>query len=95
MIKQPWITFVALLAAMIDKYNQHANAVAERFVWSVKHECLNRLILTNQEQLEYAVSEFINYYHEERIHQGIGRIIQPKYGGNKGKIICIERLGGL
>jgi putative transposase len=71
------------------------NAYAERFVWSVKHECLNKMILTSSEQLDYVLTQYLEHYHYERIHQGIGRIIQPKYGGNKGEIIYIERLGGL
>jgi transposase InsO family protein len=71
------------------------NAHAERFVRSVKEECLDRLILSSDEQLRYVLSEYLKYYHHERIHQGLHRIIEPRHEGNRGKIICIERLGGL
>ena len=37
----------------------------------------------------------LTHYHHERIHQGINRIIEPRYGGNDGEIVCIDRLGGL
>jgi hypothetical protein len=71
------------------------NAHAERFVRSIKEECLNHLILFSEEQLRHVLSEYLEYYHHERIHQGINRIMEPRYEGNDGEIFCIERLGGL
>ena len=71
------------------------NAYAERCVRSIKEECLNHLILASEEQLRYVLSEYLKYYHHERIHQGINRIIEPQHEGNHGEILCIERLGGL
>jgi transposase InsO family protein len=71
------------------------NAHAERFVRSIKEECLDHLILSSEEQLRYVLNEYLEYYHHERIHQGIHRIIEPRHERNQGEIICIERLGGL
>ena len=71
------------------------NAFAERFVRSIKEECLSHLILTSEQQLQHVLFEYLEYYHHERIHQGINRIIEPKYQGNQGEIVTIERLGGL
>ncbi|MDY0357289.1 MAG: integrase core domain-containing protein [Sedimentisphaerales bacterium] len=71
------------------------NAHAECFVRSVKEECLDHLILFSEEQLRYVLAEYLKYYHQERIHQGINRIIEPQHEGNQGEIICIERPGGL
>jgi putative transposase len=71
------------------------NAHAERFVRSIKEECLDHLILFSEEQLRYVLTEYLQYYHQERIHQGINKIIEPQHEGNQGEIICIERLGGL
>jgi len=71
------------------------NPHAERFVRSVKEECLNLLILSSEEQLRYVLSEYLQHYHHERIHQGLHKIIEPQHEGNQGEIICIERLGGL
>ena len=71
------------------------NAHAERFVRSVKEECLSHLILSSEDQLRYVLSEYLQYYHHERIHQGINKIIEPQHEGNQGEIICIERLSGL
>jgi putative transposase len=54
------------------------NAYAERFVRSIKDECLNRMIFVGQASLRRAISEFIAHYHIERNHQGIeNRLIQP------------------
>jgi hypothetical protein len=47
------------------------------------------------EQLDYVVCEYLQYYHRERIHQGLGRIIETRHAGKTGDVICIERLGGL
>ena len=71
------------------------NPHAERFVRSVQEECLSLLILSSEEQLRYALGEYLKYYHHERIHQGLNRIIEPRHQGNQGEIICLERLGGL
>ena len=71
------------------------NAHAERFVRSVKEECLDYLVLSSENQLRYVLSEYLHYYHHERIHQGLNRIIEPQHEGHQGEIICIERLGGL
>jgi putative transposase len=71
------------------------NAFAERFVRSIKEECLNHLILSSEEQLRHVLSEYLAYYHHERIHQGLNKIIEPQHEGNDGEIICTERLGGL
>ena len=72
------------------------NAYAERFVKSVKSECLDHLILSSVEQLEYVLGQYQQYYHHERIHQSLGRIIEPKHKiDDSTEIQCIERLGGL
>src|SRR6516225_3542930 len=48
------------------------NAYAERFVRSIKDECLNRMIFIGQASLRRAVREYIEHYHRERNHQGLG-----------------------
>ena len=39
------------------------NAFAERFVRSIKEECLDRMILVGQGSLRRAISEFLAHYH--------------------------------
>jgi putative transposase len=72
------------------------NCYAERFVKSIKSECLDHLILSSLKHLEYVIEQYCEYYHHERIHQGVGQIIEPKHAINDtAKIVCVERLGGL
>ena len=72
------------------------NCYAERYVKSVKSECLDHLILSSVDQLEYVLQQYSEYYHHEQIHQSLDRIIEPKHIiDDKAEIVCIERLGGL
>ncbi len=72
------------------------NCYSERFVKSVKFECLNHLILPSVGQLEYTLEQYSEYYHHERIHQSLDRIIEPKHSiDEKAEIVCIKPLGGL
>ena len=62
---------------------------------SIKEECINHLILSSEKQLRHVLTEYLEYYHHERIHQGINRIIDPTHEAHHGEIVTIERLGGL
>jgi transposase InsO family protein len=48
------------------------NAFAERWVLSVKSECLNQMILFGEDSLQRALMEYGAHFHTERPHQGIG-----------------------
>src|SRR5260370_4701981 len=50
--------------------SQNLNAFAERWVRSIKEECLSRLILFDESSLRRAVTSFAEHYHRERNHQG-------------------------
>ena len=50
----------------------NANAYAERFVRSIKHECLNRVIPFGERHLRRTITEYVEHYHRERNHQGLG-----------------------
>ena len=74
------------------------NAYLERFMRSLKSECLNRLIFFGEASLLRALREFGRHFHTERNHQGLGnRIIDPgeEVGRTDGDIRCRNRLGGL
>jgi putative transposase len=74
------------------------NAYAERFVRSIKSECLAQIIPLGERHLRQTVTEYVEHYHRERNHQGIdNELIDPHaedYSGS-GPIKCRERLGGL
>jgi len=73
------------------------NAFAERFVRSIKSECLDHLILVGERSLRRAVDEFCAHYHEERNHQGLeNKLIEADFSVcEAGELKCRERLGGL
>jgi transposase InsO family protein len=75
------------------------NAYAERWVRSVKEECLARLILWGEASLRHVLKEHVDHYHQERNHQGRGNILlfpsSSPAGGDDGPLQCRERLGGL
>lgn len=71
------------------------NAYAERFVRSIKSECLDRMIFIGSGSLERAILEFAEHYNVERPHQGLGnRMIRGSRPG-KGTVRVSARLGGL
>jgi transposase InsO family protein len=73
------------------------NAYAERFVRSIKDECLNRMIFIGQASLRRAVAEYTDHYHRERNHQGLeNRLIHAPavVAANEGAIYRHARLGG-
>ena len=74
------------------------NAHLERFMRSIKSECLDRMIFFGENSLRTAVREYLCHYHQERNHQGLeNKIIDPEdeVGKISGKIECRERLGGM
>jgi transposase InsO family protein len=74
------------------------NAFAERFVRSIKSECLNRMIFFGQASLQHAISHFMAHFHRERNHQGVGnRLLKNSAvtGALTGPVSRHQRLGGM
>src|ERR1019366_2760710 len=72
------------------------NAYAERFVGSIKSECLRYIVPIGERHLRGVVREYVEHYHHERNHQGLDNVI-PLPLGQPGKeaIRRHERLGGV
>ena len=74
------------------------NAFAERFVLSIKSECLDRIVPLGERHLRRAVSEYRAHYHQERNHQGLDNALiagsAADFAGG-GAVIRRERMGGL
>ena len=49
----------------------NAHAYAERFVRSIKEECLDRMIPIGERHFRRAIAEYVEHYHQERNHQGL------------------------
>ena len=74
------------------------NAYAERWVRSVKDECLSKVILFGERSLRRALNEYVDHYHAERNHQGKGNVLLFPQDTNvcfRRPVQCRERLGGL
>ena len=74
------------------------NAYAERFVRSIKSECLGRIIPLRERHLQKTVMEYTKHYHFERNHQRLdNRLIEkPRDEPNMSRAVeCRERLGGI
>jgi putative transposase len=76
------------------------NAFAERWVRSIKQECLSKVILFGEGALSRVLTEYSRHYHHERNHQGkdnrllFPEVLQEGHVPNR-HIICHQRLGGL
>jgi putative transposase len=81
----------------LPAHSPDLNAYAERFVLSIKSECLNKLVLLGERHLRRAVGEFVDHYHRERNHQGLNNrlLTAPPPPNDHAPVVRRERLGGL
>ena len=85
-----------ILVVLTPERAPNANAYAERFVRSIKEECLDRVIPLGELHFRRAITEFIEHYHLERNHQGLdNRLIEGDAPERIGRIGRRSRLGGL
>jgi len=72
------------------------NALAERFIGSVRRESLDYYLLINEKQIKRILHEYINYYNSKRPHQGIDQRIPNGYKSQlHGKVQKSPILSGL
>ncbi|XHR30564.1 MAG: integrase core domain-containing protein [Chthoniobacteraceae bacterium] len=79
------------------------DACAERFVQSIKRECLSQFVVFGEHHLEYLIREYEDYYNSVRPHQGLKNrtigiaSIPPSDSGSldPSEVECVSRLGGL
>ena len=76
-----------------------ANAVCERFLGSVRRECLDHLLVLGERQLSRVLREYVAYFNGARPHQGLGQAIPESSaddtGRRSGPIRAVPVLGGL
>jgi putative transposase len=83
---------------VLPPQSPNLNAYAERWVRSVKEECLSKVVLFGERCLRRALSEYVEHFHAERNHQGKGNILLfPRKTDVRRErpVQCRERLGGL
>jgi putative transposase len=73
------------------------NAIAERWVRTVREECLDHLLIVNQTHLRRVLAEYVMYYNTARPHQGLDQQapIPLNRQGGAGPIHCRDVLGGI
>jgi putative transposase len=87
---------------VLPKESPNLNAIAERWIRSVRQECLNDLpLLPGIASIKHVLEQYLAHYHQERAHQGLGNVIPfpvtpPRLmAPANGKLQCRSRLGGL
>jgi putative transposase len=74
------------------------NPIAERWIGSIRRECLDRVIVINERHLRRLMVEYFDYYHRSRTHRSLGqeapmeREIDPP---ERGKVVEFPMVGGL
>jgi putative transposase len=78
-----------------------ANAICERFLRSVRQECLDHLLILHERQLQRVLNQYVAYFNRARPHQGIQQQM-PEPRGPSGssqytveKVMAIPILAGL
>jgi putative transposase len=78
-----------------------ANAICERFLGSVRRECLDHLLIVHEKQLHRVLNAYVHYFNRARPHQGIQQQIPEQKAGplppdpQGGKILSLPILSGL
>ena len=74
------------------------NPFVERLFGSIRRECINHLIVLNEDHLKRVLTKYLDYYHEDRTHLGLKDTpsVRPIQEGSEDvKVIAFQRLGGL
>ncbi len=83
---------------LLPPRSPNLNAYVERFMRSMKSECLNKMVFFGENSLRHALTEFEAHYHHERNHQGLDNNIidfQSTASLVDSSVQCRERLGGM
>ena len=81
---------------MLPAKSPNLNAYAERWVRSIKQECLSKLVRLGEDPLQRTLAEYTAHYHLERNHQGKdNQLLTPLELSTGRKIHCRQRLGAL
>jgi len=89
---------VVIQTGRLPPRSPNLNAYAERFMRTIKEDCLGRMILIGPSSPHGAEAQFVRRYHAEQNHQGLDyKIIRPEFPVflAEGDVGCRKRLGGL
>jgi transposase InsO family protein len=78
-----------------------ANGVAERFVRTVRSECLDWLLVLNERHVEGVLRVFVTHYNKHRPHRAMSlappepRRSSVSWAAGEVHVHCRDRLGGV
>jgi putative transposase len=78
--------------------NTHANPYVERFIGSVRRECLDHVIIINRSGLHRVLKDYFEYYERSRTHLSLEKdapVNRPVQPASAGRVIEIPMVGGL
>jgi transposase InsO family protein len=72
------------------------NAICERFLGSLRRECLDHVLVLDERHFQRVVAEYVRYHNAARPHQGLGQQTPiPAERPAEGNIVALPVLGGL
>ena len=82
---------------VLDFRSPNTNAFVERFSQTIQVELLDHFLCFGPEHFDYLIREYLEHYHQERPHQGLGNLLLHSAGVAPiaGEVCCRERLGGM
>jgi putative transposase len=93
---------LGIIQARTPFRSPRANAIAERWVRSVRTECLDHVFIINERHLQKVLAEYVGYFNHWRPHRSIGQRapcavvpFPPHRSAQAAKIVAIPVLGGL
>jgi len=104
LFSKAWCTMLGddgVKCVRIPHHSPNCNPFAERFVRSIRNECLNHFVILGERHLRHLVREYVDHYNAERFHQGLGGrlVTTPDEPGNDNGVSDVihrhKRLGGV
>ena len=83
---------------LIARRSPWQNPYAERVIGSIRRECLDHMIVLNEQHLRRIIASYLRYYHGARTHLSLdkdapdGRAVQPP---DAGEVVALPHVGGL
>jgi putative transposase len=100
-VSRAWRAVSGIKMLTTPSHTPWANAICERFLGSVRRECLDHLFFFQEKQLHRVLRAYVHYFNQARPHQGIKQQIPEQYGEpvqsdhDGGKILSFPVLGRL
>jgi len=71
-------------------------AYVERVIGSIRRECLDHVVVFNEESLRRTLRSYLSYYHKSRLHLSLGKDSpDPRPVQSVGKVVAFAEVGGL